>query len=292
VAVAFAAGDAVIHRIVEQEAPFFDALKFFPALTPQMLREHESWLKPRFIDRNDQVILCVQSYLVETRHHTILIDTCVGNHKPRPGRPFWDMMNSERYHRNLAAAGFAVEDIDVVMCTHLHVDHTGWNTRLDNGRWVPTFPNARYLFADRELAYWTKRQKDDPASCPWVEDSVLPIVALDRADVVSSAHAFNDLVALVPTPGHTIDHFSVQVGMPDADAFITGDMVHSPLQVRFPGMGMLSDYDSKQAGETRRAIFNRFCGTPTRICTAHFPSPSTGLLIRRGEGFDFVEDAA
>jgi glyoxylase-like metal-dependent hydrolase (beta-lactamase superfamily II) len=290
VALKFAAGDAVIHRIVEQEAPIFDAFRFFPALTPELLQANAAWLKPRFIDHSNQVILCVQSYLVETPHHTILVDTCVGNHKPRPGRPFWDMMNSDRYQRNLAAAGFAVEDIDIVMCTHLHVDHTGWNTRLDNGRWVPTFPNARYLFADRELEFWTKRQKDDPASCPWVEDSVLPIVAANRADIIKSAHAFNDLVTLIPTPGHTIDHFSVHVGKSGTDAFITGDMVHSPLQVRYPEMGMLSDYNSKQAGETRRAIFGRFCDSPTRICTAHFPSPSTGRLVRKGEAFDFIED--
>ncbi len=289
-ALKFAAGDAVIHRIVEQEAPIFDAFRFFPALTPELLQANAAWLKPRFIDHSNQVILCVQSYLVETPHHTILVDTCVGNHKPRPGRPFWDMMNSDRYQRNLAAAGFAVEDIDIVMCTHLHVDHTGWNTRLDNGRWVPTFPNARYLFADRELEFWTKRQKDDPASCPWVEDSVLPIVAANRADIIKSAHAFNDLVTLIPTPGHTIDHFSVHVGKSGTDAFITGDMVHSPLQVRYPEMGMLSDYNSKQAGETRRAIFGRFCDSPTRICTAHFPSPSTGRLVRKGEAFDFIED--
>ncbi len=285
-----AVGDATIHRIVEQEAPFFDAFTFFPALTPDLFAENKDWLQPRFIAPNGQVVLCVQSYLVETPHHTILIDTCVGNHKPRPTRAFWNMMSSDRYERNLAAAGFGVQDIDFVMCTHLHVDHTGWNTRLQNGRWVPTFPNARYLFADRELDFWTKRQKQDPASCPWVEDSVLPIVAAQRADIVTSAHEFNDLVRFIPTPGHTIDHFSVHVGMDGTDALITGDMVHSPLQLRYPEIGMLSDYNSKQAGETRRTIFGRFSDTPTRICTAHFPSPSTGRVIRRQDAFDFVED--
>jgi glyoxylase-like metal-dependent hydrolase (beta-lactamase superfamily II) len=286
----FEAGDSTIRRIVEQEvAAFFDMLKFFPGMTPEQLAENESWLKPRHVDRAGRIVLCVQSYLVETPHHTILIDTCVGNHKPRPSRPFWDMMTSQRYERNLAAAGFRVEDIDFVMCTHLHVDHTGWNTRLENGRWVPTFPNARYLFADRELEYWTRRQKDEPASCPWVEDSVLPIVAAQRADIIKSAHRFSDLVTLVPTPGHTIDHFSVHVGKPGDDAFITGDMVHSPIQMRYPELAMMSDYDGVQSAQTRRRIFEQFCGTPTRICTAHFASPSTGHIVRHGGGFDFVE---
>jgi glyoxylase-like metal-dependent hydrolase (beta-lactamase superfamily II) len=218
-----------------------------------------------------------------------MIDSCVGNHKPRPTRSFWNMMNSDRYEKNLAASGFGVNDIDFVMCTHLHTDHVGWNTRLENGQWVPTFPKARYVFADRELAYWTGRHKDDPAACPWITDSVLPIVAAHRVDIVKSAHAFNELVTLIPTPGHTIDHYSVQVGKPGADAVITGDMIHSPLQARYPELGMMSDYDSGQAAESRRELFGRFCDTSTLMCTAHFPSPSTARVVRWQDTFDFID---
>jgi glyoxylase-like metal-dependent hydrolase (beta-lactamase superfamily II) len=197
-------------------------------------------------------------------------------------------MNSDRYEKNLAAAGFGLGDIDFVMCTHLHTDHVGWNTKLENGRWVPTFPKARYVFADRELAYWTQRQKDDASTCPWITDSVLPVVAANRVDIVKSAHAFNDLVTLIPTPGHSIDHYSVQVGRSGTDAVITGDMIHSPLQARYPELGMMADYDSKQAGQSRRALFGRFCDTPTLMCTAHFPSPSTARVVRWKDAFDFV----
>jgi glyoxylase-like metal-dependent hydrolase (beta-lactamase superfamily II) len=282
-------GSATIHRIVEQEGPFFDAMPFFPGMTKEFLDENRAWLQPRYLDANDKLILCIQSYVVQTPHHTIMIDTCVGNHKPRPTRSFWNMMTSDRYEKSLAASGFSVNDIDFVMCTHLHTDHVGWNTRLENGRWVPTFPNARYVFADRELAFWTKRQQDDPVACPWIVDSVLPIVAANRADIVTSAHAFNDLVTLIPTPGHTIDHYSVKVGRPGADAIITGDMIHSPLQARFPEQGMMADYDSKQAGESRRALFGRVCDTSTLMCTAHFPSPSIGRVVRHREAFDFID---
>ena len=282
-------GSATIHRIVEQEGPFFDAMQFFPTATKEFLDENRRWLQPRFLDANDKLILCIQSYVVRTPHHTIMIDTCVGNHKPRPTRSFWNMMNSDRYEKSLAASGFGVNDIDFVMCTHLHTDHVGWNTRLENGRWVPTFPKARYVFADRELAYWTKRQQDDPDACPWIVDSVLPIVAANRADIVKSAHAFNDLVTLIPTPGHTIDHYSVRVGRPGADAIITGDMIHSPLQARFPELGMMADYDSKQAGESRRSLFGQVCDTSTLMCMAHFPSPSTGRMVRHREAFDFID---
>ena len=169
-------GDTTIHRVVESQAPLFAARTFFPTLTSELLDENRSWLEPRFIEpATEKLILAVQSYVIKTPHHNVLVDTCVGNHKPRPGRPFWDMQTSDTYERNLAVAGFAVADIDFVMCTHLHVDHVGWNTRLDTGRWVPTFPNARYLFSDRELAFWTDRESKHPATCPWITDSVLPI---------------------------------------------------------------------------------------------------------------------
>ena len=282
-------GNTVIHRIVEQEAPFFPAFQFFPTLSKELYEENKAWLQPIYFDASDRVNLCIQSYLVQTPHHNILIDSCVGNDKPRPTRPFWNMMKSDRFEKGLAATGIGIGDIDFVMCTHLHTDHVGWNTRIENGRWVPTFPKARYVFADRELAFWTKRQKDDPAACPWIEDSVLPIVAANRVDIVKSAHAFNDLVTLIPTPGHTIDHYSVQVGKPGTDAIITGDMIHSPLQARYPELGMLADYDSKQAGVTRRELFGKVCDTTTLMCTAHFPSPSSGRVVRHGDGFDFAK---
>jgi glyoxylase-like metal-dependent hydrolase (beta-lactamase superfamily II) len=282
-------GSITIHRIVEQQMPFFDALEFFPSLTKEVLEENRSWLQPTYLDpATGKIVLCFQSYVVRTPHHNILVDTCIGNDKPRPMRPNWHQMKSDRFEKGLAAIGLGFGDIDYVMCTHLHIDHIGWNTRLDNGRWVPTFPKARYLFAERELAFWTQKEKEDPPSQPWITDSVLPIVAAKRADVVKSDHVLNDTVQLVPTPGHTIDHYSVHVGKPGEDAFLTGDMIHSPLQARYPDLGMRADFDSKQAGQSRRKIFGRFCDTPTLMCTAHFPSPSTGRLARWGDGFKLV----
>jgi glyoxylase-like metal-dependent hydrolase (beta-lactamase superfamily II) len=283
-------GDIEIHQVIEQDAALFEAQTFFPALTDALLAENRAWLQPRFMNAADQLLLCVQSYILRTPHHTIMVDSCVGNHKPRPRRPDWHMQSSDRYERGLAAAGFAVEDIDFVMCTHLHVDHVGWNTRLENGRWVPTFPNARYVLADRELAYWTEREKTAPEACPWITDSVLPIVAALRADVVRSDYAFNDLVTLLPTPGHTIDHFAVHAGRPGADAVLTGDMIHSPIQARYPELGMMSDYDAAQAGQTRRALFGRFCDTSTLFCTAHFPQPSVGRVVRWNDSFDLLPE--
>jgi glyoxylase-like metal-dependent hydrolase (beta-lactamase superfamily II) len=281
-------GNINIQRVVEQEAPLFDALQFFPDLTQELLAENRAWMRPTFLDAEDKLVLCIQSYVVQTPDRNILIDTCVGNHKPRPTRAFWHMLNSDRYEKNLAACGLGVGDIDVVMCTHLHPDHVGWNTRLESGRWVPTFPKARYIFADRELDYWSMRQKEDPEACPWITDSVLPIVAANRVDIVKSAHAFDDVVTLIPTPGHTIDHYSVRVGRPGADAVITGDMIHSPLQARYPELSARPDYDGKQSAQTRRKLFAELCDTSTLVCTVHFPSPSIGHMVRWRDAFDFV----
>src|SRR5271154_3872543 len=196
-----AIGEVTIHRLVEQQAPFTDPLDFLPTLTPELLAENRSWLEPAALDpATGKLILCFQSYIVRTPHHTVLIDTCIGNDKDRSARPPWHMKTDDTYMRGLAALGFSVDDIDYVMCTHLHADHVGWNTRLENGRWVPTFPKARYIMSDRELAHWTQREKDNPSSVPWITDSVLPIVEAKRAQIVKSDFAFNEQIQFIPTP--------------------------------------------------------------------------------------------
>jgi glyoxylase-like metal-dependent hydrolase (beta-lactamase superfamily II) len=174
------------------------------------------------------------------------------------------------------------------MCTHLHSDHVGWNTRLENGRWVPTFPKAKHLIAARELAHWTARQKENPEAFPWIADSVLPIVEAGLATIVNSSHELDDKVRLIPTPGHTIDHFSVEASHRNEKAIITGDMIHSPLQALYPNLGTFADYDSRQAEITRRAMLEKHCDTSTVFCTAHFPVCSVGRITRWGNAFKFI----
>ena len=157
-------GDIAIDRIVESEAPFELASSFLPGLTEERLAENRHWLRPSALDERDHLILCIQSYVVRTPHHTILVDTCIGNDKPRPGRPMLDRITHSNWMNGLAALGLTVNDIDIVMCTHLHVDHVGWNTRLDNGRWVPTFPKARYLFSEKEFVFWKAGKREEPDS--------------------------------------------------------------------------------------------------------------------------------
>jgi glyoxylase-like metal-dependent hydrolase (beta-lactamase superfamily II) len=277
------AGDLTIHRIIEQEGPFLPALGTLVDLKPEVLAENRSWLQQAAaLDKDDTLLLCFQSYIVKTPHHTILVDSCIGNDKPR-GRPMWSMKTDDTYMRALAAAGLSVNDIDYVFCTHLHVDHVGWNTRLENGRWVPTFPKARYVFGKQELDYWTAEnaKKENPVYL----DSVLPVVEAGRSEAVANDHQIGDHVRLLHTPGHTPGHVAVCFGKGGDDAVVSGDLMHSPLQTRYPEMSMMFDLDKEQAGKTRRSFLERYCDTKTLCCTAHFPSPSSGRIKRWGDGF-------
>jgi len=279
----FGVGDVTIHRIVEMESGFTPALEFLPDLKPEVLAENRKWLQPTALDQQDNLVLCFQSYIVQTPRHTILVDSCIGNDKDRTARPAWHHKKDDVWMGGLASLGLTVNDIDFVMCTHLHVDHVGWNTRLENGRWVPTFPKARYLFAKKELDYWLA--ENDKTTLPPIVDSVIPIVEAKRCDLVSSDHALDDLISLLPTPGHTIDHYAVQIGRGGKDAVITGDLIHSPLQARYPELSMRVDYDPQQGVETRRKFLETYCDTGTLCCFAHFPSPSRGHVKRWGDGF-------
>src|ERR1700742_668957 len=276
--------DITIHPVVEPQGNWFNVMEFFPTLTKEVLDENRSWLQPAFLDpTNNGLVLCIQGFVIKTPHHNILIDSCVGNHKPRPTRPFWNMLDSDRFTKSLGALALTVDDIDYVMCTHLHTDHVGWNTRLENGRWVPTFPKARYLFSKTELDFWLAEK--DKGTAPPIADSVIPIVEAKRHQLVTSDYALNDLVSLIPTPGHTIDHYAVTLGKGGKDAIFTGDFIHSPLQAKWPDLAMRIDYDPLQSSATRWKLLEALCDTNTQCCFAHFPSPSRGYVKRWGDGF-------
>ncbi len=279
----FKAGNAIIHRIIEMECGISPIRDFFPTLTADLLDENRSWLAPAGLDQDDKLVLCFQSYVVQIGGHNILVDSCIGNDKDRPHRPMWHKKKDNAFMSGLAAANLTPNDIDFVMCTHLHVDHIGWNTKLENGRWVPTFPKARYIFSKTELDFWIEQNKKTPLA--QIQDSVIPIVEAKLCDIVTSDHQLNDLVALIPTPGHTIDHYAVTLGKDGRDAVFTGDLIHSPLQARYPELPMYVDYNAAMGGATRRTFLETYCDTNTVCCFAHFPSPSKGHVRRWGDGF-------
>jgi glyoxylase-like metal-dependent hydrolase (beta-lactamase superfamily II) len=188
----------------------------------------------------------------------------------------------------LAANGLRPEDIDYVMCTHMHVDHVGWNTQLVDGRWVPTFPNAKYLFSKKEFDYWNAENDQEPMH--HFEDSVLPIVRENRAQMITSDYALDDEIRLEPTPGHTPDHYAVQLHSGGRQAVFSGDLMHSPIQCRHPEWRARPDYDAQQARETRKAFMEKYCETDVLVVTAHFPLPSAGRFVRHGDAFMFEYD--
>jgi glyoxylase-like metal-dependent hydrolase (beta-lactamase superfamily II) len=280
----FSVGDLTIQRIIEQEGQFLQAHDMLPSLTPELLAENRQWLKAAgALDDTDTFIMAFQSYVVKTPHHTILIDSCIGNDKPRPQRPKWNMKTDDTYLRALNAAGVSVDDIDFVMCTHLHVDHVGWNTRLVNGRWVPTFPKARYVFAKQEFDYWS--EQNAKAEVPPFVDSVLPVVEAKRHELVGNDHQIGDHLRILPTPGHTPGHVAFTFGRGNDDAVFSGDLMHSPLQTLYPELSIKFDVDQAQAAKTRRSFLDRYCDTDTLCCPAHFPSPSVGKIRRKGNAF-------
>jgi glyoxylase-like metal-dependent hydrolase (beta-lactamase superfamily II) len=276
-------GDITVHRIIEMEYAFMPALEMLPDLTPELLAENRSWMEPTALDKEGWLILCFQSYVLRTPHHVILVDSCIGNDKRHPTRPKWNMKTDSVYMTRLAAAGLSVEDVDFVLCTHLHPDHVGWNTRLENGRWVPTFPNARYVFGAQEFAYWT--EMNAKAEVLPFNDSVLPVVEAKRVDLVANDHMLGESVHLMSTPGHTPHHVAVAFGRDGADGVIPGDLIHSPLQARYPELSVTFDVDKAQAAATRRQFLARYCDTGTLCCGTHFPSPSWGRITRWGDGF-------
>jgi glyoxylase-like metal-dependent hydrolase (beta-lactamase superfamily II) len=232
------------------------------------------------------IILTIQSFLVRTSHHTILVDTCVGDHKPRPNRPQWDMLKLNTFLPRLAQAGVSPEDVDYVMCTHLHWDHVGWNTQLHNGRWVPTFPNAKYIFAKRELQAWEDLHRQEPQ--PHYTDSILPVIEAGKAQLVASDYALDDEVWLEPTPGHTPDHVSIRLASQGQQGVITGDMIHNPIQCLKPGWIMRADFEPDRAVTTRQQFLDQYCNSGVVVCATHFPEPSIGHIVPRADAFEFA----
>ena len=284
-------GQITIHRIVESERPDFEALSFFPQTTPEDWQPYRAWLQPRAMDPvSGNLILPMQSFLVRTRHHTILVDTCVGDHKTRPQRPNWHMTSSGAYLTKLATAGVRPAAVDYIMCTHMHVDHIGWNTQRRDGRWVPTFPNARYVFSQKEWDYWQAMHRDNPLE--HIADSVVPVVEAGQAVFVSNDYALDDEVWLESTPGHTPDHVSVRLASNGANAVITGDLIHSPVQCAEPTWIPRPDYDPDLASQTRQAFLQQYCDRDVLVCATHFPSPSFGHIVPHGDAFRFEYETA
>ncbi|MEZ5884052.1 MAG: MBL fold metallo-hydrolase [Paracoccaceae bacterium] len=277
-------GNLRLRRVVESIWTA-DVDFFFKDTTPEDWAPHLDWLCPDALDRETwRLKMPMQSYVIQTPHHNIMVDTCVGAHKELPQYPEWHRNDHARFVTALNAHGLTFEDIDFVMCTHLHTDHTGWNTRLEDGRWVPTFPNARYIFSKKEYEHWAGVDNYIYRS------NVLPVVEAGRAELVQNDFALDDHVWLEPSPGHTPDHVCVHARSQGEHAIITGDLFHSPIQFVKPHWHNAIDWDKDQGAATRLKFMETHADTDALICTIHFPLPSAGFFRRKGDGFAFDYD--
>jgi len=261
-------GDTTVTRIEESLGPLFRADKFFPDFDPAAIEPHLDWFAPNhYIPETNKLVFSMHSWLIRTPEHTILLDTCIGNDKDRDGSAFFHQ-KSFPYLANLAAAGVRPEEIDFVLCTHLHVDHVGWNTRLVDGRWVPTFPNARYVFSRTENERWAAA----PTAAAYA-DSVLPVIEAGLVDLVDGDHEVCRQLTIQPAPGHTPGHISLVLADGGDNGLFIGDALHSPIQAVFPdwnsGFCELPD----QARATRRRLLEHCCETGATLLPQHFGAP-------------------
>jgi glyoxylase-like metal-dependent hydrolase (beta-lactamase superfamily II) len=273
-------GEVTVTPVVEIGRSAFPTTSMLPESTAEGIDGHRGWLAPFIDPATNDLGSRIQTFVVRTPERTILIDTGVGNDKARDGSPLWHMRSGGGYLDDLAAAGVTPEQVDVVVCTHLHVDHVGWNTRLVEGKWVPTFPNATYVFVGEEWEYW-RHEKDE---C--IADSVVPVVEHGQVRLVEQDHALDRWLRFEPTPGHTPGHVCIRLRAGGAEAVFTGDLMHRVVQVAEPQWSSRFCYDPRQAAATRREFVERHAGTGVLVLAAHFPRP--GHIVREQGGTRFV----
>ena len=236
-------GDITIDAVIERDGPWRKPEDFFPDFDEATFQAHVPKMEPEVFDpTTGKLVMTYQTFVIRTPNLTILVDTCTGEHKGHPA-PF-DFPGKERWREELFALGVEFEDVDYVFCTHLHIDHTGWNTTLKNGRWVPTFPNAKYIFHKGEYAIWeAEHLKGANPPGTVFRDNCLPIVEAGQALLVDDDYKLDDLVTLTPTPGHSPCHCCVNLHSKGETAIITGDMMHHAIQCREPDWSVNPDWD-------------------------------------------------
>lgn len=285
-------GEFTIDRVVESEGPFAPVSMLLPQFDAGRLAAAgaDGWLRPQFLTADDTLVMSFQSFVIRRAGLTILVDGCVGNDKERPNRSSWHRRTSSDYLDRLSALGLSPIDIDVVLCTHLHADHVGWNTVLRDGRWVPTFPRARYLFARTEYDFWERGHRQAVAhggeaiNHGSFADSVLPVVEAGQAELVGDGHELTPGVRIESVPGHTPGNSVIAINGGGRRALLTGDVIHTPIQVAVPEWSSRFCEDPTQSAESRHRLLEHVCGSGTILWPAHFPSPTAGLVEESGGG--------
>lgn len=272
-------GEVKITKVLEMEATGGSRF-LLPQATPEVIKPI-AWLQPHFADEDGRLRMSIHSFLVEAPGGLrMIVDTCLGNDKQGRKIPHWNN-RAGPFLDDLTKAGFPPESIDTVLCTHLHVDHVGWNTKLVDGKWVPTFANAKYLMGRAEYEHWLTATSREDMKYVMV-DSVIPIVEAGRTTLVETDHRICPGISLIPTVGHTPGHVSVMIESRGETALITGDFMHHPCQIAHPEWDTTADSDPEQGIRTRRIMFERLADTPCLVIGTHFAGVTAGRIRRDG----------
>jgi glyoxylase-like metal-dependent hydrolase (beta-lactamase superfamily II) len=281
-------GDVEVARIVEINAFEDDMAMLLPNGTPEFVKGFP-WLIPRFATPGGRMLISFQAFVLRSGDRRIMIDTCIGSDRQREYEVFCNLQST--FLEDLTAAGFPPASVNTVLCTHLHFDHVGWNTHRVNGKWVPTFPNARYLFGQREWDHWVHlRRTGEYHHMEHLVDSIDPVIEAGLVDFVAPEHRITDEVWLEPTPGHTPGHVSVHISSQGQEAIITGDMMHHPIQLAVPDVPGNFDMDKEQGARTRRAFIERYQERKVLIIGSHFCEPTSGWIVREGSAWKLVTE--
>jgi glyoxylase-like metal-dependent hydrolase (beta-lactamase superfamily II) len=274
-------GKVKITKVVELET--VGSTRFIlPLATNDEIRKLP-WLIPHFATEEGRLKMSIHSLVVETPSQRIVVDTGLGNDKEGRNVPTWNNRQGP-FLETMREAGFPPDSIDTVLCTHLHVDHVGWNTRLVAGRWVPTFVNARYVFGKTEYEHW-RDHSIEPDKAAVFNDSVKPIVDAGRADLVAGDARLSDEITLIPTAGHSPGHLSILIRSDGEQCLLSGDVAHHPCQMAHLDWSSTADSDPVRSALTRRELFSRFADTPTPVIGGHF---GAGRIRRDGDAFKFI----
>lgn len=281
-------GDVDIARIVEINAFEDDISMLLPNATAEFVQQFP-WLVPHFATPAGRMLVSFQAFVLRSRGKMVMIDTCIGAGRQREYDVFCNLQTS--FLEDLRTAGFPPEEISAVLCTHLHFDHVGWNTRLVDGKWVPTFPQARYLFGRREFEHWKHlRETNGYHHLDHMVDSIDPVMQAGLVELIDPDFKVTDEVSLIPTPGHTPGHVSVLIRSRGHEAVITGDMMHHPIQFAVPRIPGNFDMDKETGVRTRVEFIERFSDTPTLVIGSHFPDPTAGRVVRDGDAWKLLTE--
>ena len=281
-------GEITVDRVIEAEGAGFFPGYIFPDADPDGVAAKQDWMAPDFLDpASGRLLQGNACFLLRRPGMTMLVDTCVGNGKPRPSSRTWNNMQTDWLDR-LAALGVRPEDVTHVFNTHLHVDHCGWNTVADGDRWVPTFPNAKYLLPKTEFAFWADPANDavtgTGANDGCYLDSVLPVHEAGLATLVDVGDRAADDMWFESAAGHAPGQLTLNVQLPGERLIFTGDLFHSPLQIARPEWSSKFDVDRRAAAERRRQFIGEHADADTIVLSAHACTPNAGRIVTHKDG--------